>query len=215
MTHKNNHFKEASEKNKKAGGVCTVGESLFPEGNIFQPDVLNLSGRVLPLGVNNYEDMENVRKAMQTVGNYPGRPKSWYTGSQMDYPLRASIEDFQRRSGLTVDGVLKPGGETEQAINKELESKRNSSPKYIKMKVGFQKYICDQDKLTKNMVRTLKQSKEARERAGMFILPIDNTIAEQLPGVGTIRSAVTLGNFLGTARGIDKAVQESCWKVKK
>lgn len=130
-------------------------------------------------------------------------------------PLRASIEDFQRRSGLTVDGVLKPGGETEQAINKELESKRNSSPKYIKMKVGSKNYVCDQDKLSKNMVRTLKQSKEARERLGMFILPIDNTIAEQLPGVGTIRSAVTLGNFLGTKRGIDKAVQESCWEVEK
>ncbi len=133
----------------------------------------------------------------------------------MDYPLRASIEDFQRRSGLTVDGVLKPGGETEQAINKELESKRKSSSKLVKMKVGFKNYVCDQDKLSKNMQRTLRQSKISGDRADKMIMPVDNIIAGQIPIVDTIQSAVTLGKFLGTARGIDKAVKESCWEVEK
>ncbi len=94
-----------------------------------QPRLLSLRTRVKPLEVNDLDDMNDVRSAMEELGEYGGRPASHYQGSEMELTLRESLRNFQKSKGLEVDGALLPGGETEREINKALLQKRNAEEK--------------------------------------------------------------------------------------
>lgn len=89
---------------------------------------LSLRTRVVPLEANDRDDINSVRDVLQELGEYKGRPASHYEGFMMDSPMRSSIENFQKKNGLEVDGRILPGGETEAALNRRLfENKRQSA----------------------------------------------------------------------------------------
>lgn len=85
-----------------------------------------LSSRISPTEPNSYEEIETLRGKMKDLGEYGGRPVDHYEGSLMDAPLRSGVENFQKKKGLEVDGLILPGGETERAINKELQARRKN-----------------------------------------------------------------------------------------
>lgn len=71
-----------------------------------------------PLGRNydvDFADTLNVKKALKVLGYYD-EPKHGLTKFP-DEPLFEGIERFQKDHGLRQDGYMKPGGETETALN--------------------------------------------------------------------------------------------------
>ena len=93
---------------------------------------LKLRSCVKPFEANNWDDIDSVRTCMKTLGCYGGQPVEHLNKCMMDQQLRSSIEKKQKEYGLTVDGTLFPSGETERALNNELEKRRNEAEEQAK-----------------------------------------------------------------------------------
>ena len=93
---------------------------------------LKLRSRVKPFEANNWDDIDSVRTCMKTLGCYGGQPVEHVNKCMMDPQLRSSIEKKQKEYGLTIDGTLFPSGETERALNNELEKRRNEAEEQAK-----------------------------------------------------------------------------------
>lgn len=63
----------------------------------------------------NLDDVEPVKKALNGLGYYP-IPGYGMTPYPDEFMFQG-IERFQRNNGLQVDGIMKPGGETERTLN--------------------------------------------------------------------------------------------------
>ena len=77
----------------------------------------------------NEEDVLKLKQNLQQLGYYK-TPKYGMTGYTDDETFEG-IKKFQKDNNLTVDGVLKPGGETESKLNERLnnQEKHMVSPK--------------------------------------------------------------------------------------
>lgn len=64
------------------------------------------------------DDVYNVKTALNRMGYYDA-PDYGITGYPDD-SLFEAIRSFQRRENLTVDGVMRPDGETNVALNNRL-----------------------------------------------------------------------------------------------
>ncbi|MDR1025764.1 MAG: peptidoglycan-binding protein, partial [Lactobacillus sp.] len=72
---------------------------------------------------NNIEDTLNLKYSMKDLGLY--EEPSWGMQGFADQQMFESIKTFQKQNGLKVDGIIKPDGPTEKAINDRLNSKNN------------------------------------------------------------------------------------------
>jgi hypothetical protein len=70
-------------------------------------------------------DLNQTRKIFRDFGLYDGDED----GPMLDAPLDKAIKAFQDLRGLKVDGIIKPGGETENEIAKIKTGK--PSPRYV------------------------------------------------------------------------------------
>lgn len=61
------------------------------------------------------QDIVNTKMALNRLGYYR-RPSEGYFGDWVDAELFNGIRRFQRDNGLTVDGIMRPGGPTEGTI---------------------------------------------------------------------------------------------------
>ncbi len=78
-----------------------------------------------PVGLgrtNDRDDIRTLKTMMARLGRLP-EPEDGFTGD-FDTGLEKAVIGFQKESGLTVDGRLMPGGETERALR---DGVRNSS----------------------------------------------------------------------------------------
>lgn len=75
---------------------------------------------------NNPEDTLVVKEALQSMGYYEP-PKDIGMHSHPDSQLFDAVKDFQRDNGLKVDGIIKPDGETEKAMNESLWGQTNGA----------------------------------------------------------------------------------------
>lgn len=73
------------------------------------------------------EDILDTKQALITLGYYQpldgGKPGTW-----VDNDLFAGIKSFQRDHNLKIDGLVRPGGPTENAINTALEDDQLAPP---------------------------------------------------------------------------------------
>lgn len=72
------------------------------------------------------EDVLNVKRRLNALGHYQS-PIDEIT-SMSDHGLFAGIKNFQRENKLTVDGYMKPGGETEHALNQAIADRPQPDP---------------------------------------------------------------------------------------
>ena len=74
-----------------------------------------LSASVGNTQVNNEDDVRNVKDRLTRMGRFEEKPeeRNGFVTRSMD----EAIKGFQRDMGLRVDGVMKPGGETETMLN--------------------------------------------------------------------------------------------------
>lgn len=69
------------------------------------------------------EDVLNLKQNLQDLGYYK-TPHYGMTG-YTDEETFNGIKRFQKDHGLVADGVLKPGGETETALNERLKARES------------------------------------------------------------------------------------------
>jgi len=72
---------------------------------------------------NDQEDVFSVKRALSSLGHFGGEEPNGFITRRMDH----SIKTFQRDSGLKVDGILLPGGETETALLAGLRNANTSA----------------------------------------------------------------------------------------
>jgi peptidoglycan hydrolase-like protein with peptidoglycan-binding domain len=63
---------------------------------------------------NQKQDVTAAKRKLQELGFYA--PRNNELGDDFDEGFDTAIQNFQSRAGLRVDGVMKPGGETERNI---------------------------------------------------------------------------------------------------
>lgn len=71
------------------------------------------------------QDVKNTRKKFNALGFDAGHEDFGYS----DQKLERSIRQFQRAQDLKEDGIMHPNGETEQALNAQIQSKNATAPK--------------------------------------------------------------------------------------
>jgi hypothetical protein len=69
------------------------------------------------------EDTLALKKALKDIGRY--KTPSYGDTPYPDQPMFKAIDDIQKEKNLIRDGMMKPGGETEAAINEELTRQGN------------------------------------------------------------------------------------------
>ncbi len=74
------------------------------------------------------EDTIALKKALKQIGRY--REPSYGITPYPDEPMFKAINDIQKEKGLIRDGMMKPGGETQDAINVELARTGGSGGRY-------------------------------------------------------------------------------------
>jgi hypothetical protein len=87
-------------------------------------ELLNLRSPVGKGQENDPSDVEALDDRLRKVGAYSPPPE--YADNPQRYatePMIGSLERYQERNGLKVDGVVKPGGPTERTINNHLLEK--------------------------------------------------------------------------------------------
>lgn len=82
---------------------------------------LKLKNRVATTVNADLNDIVNAKLALSNLGYYPQSTDGNY-GAWVDSDLFKGIRNFQKDSGLKVDGDMKPGGATELLINHRLGS---------------------------------------------------------------------------------------------
>lgn len=75
----------------------------------------------------NEGDVLNVKNRLNALGHYQS-PIDEIT-SMSDNGLFTSIRNFQREKGLTIDGYMRPGGETKTVLNKAIAERPRPDPK--------------------------------------------------------------------------------------
>ncbi len=85
-------------------------------------NVFGLTGDVGPGRTNNPLDVSTTSQALAWAG-FPVHPDGGAVGEISGKGLPSVIKRFQASKGLKVDGWLRPYGETENALNRDLQSK--------------------------------------------------------------------------------------------
>ena len=62
----------------------------------------------------NLEDVISIKKALKSIGLYNGDTEVPY----IDFDMDKGIRNFQKNNNLKIDGLIKPGGETEDLLIK-------------------------------------------------------------------------------------------------
>ncbi len=88
-------------------------------------NLISLEKTVRPVEVNNLNDINAVRNAMEQISDYKGDSPVFYERFFMDKPLEDSIKNYQKENGLKVDGILEPKGETENSLNQLFRSMKS------------------------------------------------------------------------------------------
>jgi len=86
---------------------------------------IGLKGSVGNEQENEPEDVRIVRNTFKTLGRYSGDKDQ--NGPLLNRPLHENIMAFQKEKELKTDGRIKPGGETETALNLELNRTKDST----------------------------------------------------------------------------------------
>jgi len=68
----------------------------------------------------NPDDVWILKHALRREGLYPESKHG--TTPYPDSDLFAALKEFQARNGLRVDGVVKPGGETERQLREQMQA---------------------------------------------------------------------------------------------
>ena len=79
---------------------------------------------ISPSSPNNVNDALKLKNSLNKLGYYP-TPKEGMQGFA-DNQMFDGVKAFQKKHGLAVDGVVKPGGETERKINQKLSERKTS-----------------------------------------------------------------------------------------
>ncbi len=87
--------------------------------NSNEKSYLKLSKPVRPFYPNELQEINKVRACFQENGRYKGLPAGYYTPLYMDPPLINAVREYQKDRGLQCDGIINPGGETEQRLNQD------------------------------------------------------------------------------------------------
>lgn len=82
-----------------------------------------------------YDDVINAKTSLNKIGYYTPNPKLGFN-EFTDEDMFSGISKFQKDNKLKVDGVIKPGGETEKKINEVREKKENESSLIDKMQAA-------------------------------------------------------------------------------
>lgn len=80
-----------------------------------------LKKAISPNHVVDPDDTTRAKTALARLGFY--RVPEWGITPFVDSPMMDSITAFQKANGLEVDGLMKPGGETERTIDHAIRSK--------------------------------------------------------------------------------------------
>ncbi len=88
------------------------------------PGIGNLLGLLLESiaaadSENNYDDSLAIKNSLMELGYYT--PPKWGLTGHSEGAMFDGIKKFQKDNGLTIDGIIKPRGETEKAINMKLK----------------------------------------------------------------------------------------------
>ncbi len=92
---------------------------------------LKVSSYFSPLVRNNPEDAESIAAALNALGYWKPDPRKGLIPFDPDREFFSAIRKFQTEHRLFHDGVLRPGGPTEQAINDALEANEKSGRIYL------------------------------------------------------------------------------------
>lgn len=79
---------------------------------------LKLAGRVDRAAQVHEDDTMQTKAALKALGHY--KAPSYGMTPYPDEPMFDGIKAYQKANKLNVDGVMKPGGETEQSMNKRV-----------------------------------------------------------------------------------------------
>lgn len=69
---------------------------------------------------NEESDVRGIKDSLSALGLFREEPRHGYITRDMD----SAIKTFQRDSGLKIDGIMNPGGETETALRREIETRQ-------------------------------------------------------------------------------------------
>lgn len=92
-----------------------------------------------PLADIDERDARDIAVALNHLGYYLPDPRTGIVPFDPDYKFFNAIKKFQNEHGLFPDGALRPGGETESAINEDLEKKEESEEFYVWRTMGDEK----------------------------------------------------------------------------
>lgn len=106
-------------------------------------------------------DVFKVKSALNDLGHYEA--PDWGVTPYPDNELFKGIKSFQRTHGLKIDGIMNPGGETQQTLSGVVQST-----------------LAKSDKLTQTQNRNSKQ--DGVQLAAVAGAPAIPWIASQLPG---------------------------------
>lgn len=93
------------------------GFSSFTDG---VSDFFNVGSTISPSSNMNGDDVLKTKSALNAVGSY--QPPSFGITDIPDNSMIDGLKKFQANNGLKVDGVMKPGGPTENALGQTLEN---------------------------------------------------------------------------------------------
>ncbi|MCP4395673.1 MAG: peptidoglycan-binding protein, partial [Alphaproteobacteria bacterium] len=79
---------------------------------MFNFDFLKLNKSVDSASMVDENDIKPVKKALSEMGHY--KPPEWGITEIPDQDMFKGIKSFQKENNLRVDGIMKPGGETEK-----------------------------------------------------------------------------------------------------
>lgn len=82
---------------------------------------IQIRSGIHPNGDSFSDDVLQVKKSLQGLGYYK-EPKYGITEFP-DHEMFSSIRKFQKDQNLKIDGILKPNGETQGAIDNQLKNK--------------------------------------------------------------------------------------------
>lgn len=92
--------------------------SILPTDPESQPPLIDNS--VGNMMTNALDDVLKVKEMLFDRGYYPEAPQNGYP----DMPLDHAVKDYQRDHNLKIDGILRPGGETEQTLQTDILAQR-------------------------------------------------------------------------------------------
>lgn len=138
--------------------------------------LFSLTGSVGNMMQNDDEDVTHVKNALFASGHRKDPAQNGVIDQETDDAIRS----FQREKGLKVDGILKPGGETEEALRKETVDRiEQSQPKWY---AALEANISDQrrDSILKNTPArfVIKDNPDADGRKPIYELPFESDVGK-------------------------------------